>query len=146
MASRRYIARRRTRILNSPRLNLITSLCPDCSWSMPVGKSPSYVLPASFRSTSINTLTQARGAVIGALSAANTTFCTPIELRQSLKLGDGTANPYIKRSPVLVSYAEGLTKIPVPEALSEPEAASLFNVWMKDRAISRGTRCLFSIF
>ncbi|KAF9785172.1 mitochondrial ribosomal death-associated protein 3-domain-containing protein [Thelephora terrestris] len=79
----------------------------------------------------------ARGAVIGALSASNTTFSAPIELRESLKLGNGTANSYIKRSPVLVSYAEGLTKITVPEALSEREAASLFDVWMKDKAISR---------
>jgi len=79
----------------------------------------------------------ARGAVVGALSASNTTFNTPIELQESLKLDNGTVGPYTKRSPVLMSYAEGLMKIPVPEALSEPEAASLFDVWMKDRAISR---------
>lgn len=65
-------------------------------------------------------------------------FSAPIELRESLKLGDGTASPYIKRSPVLASYAEGLTKVPVPESLKVPEAASLFDVWMKDKAISRG--------
>jgi hypothetical protein len=109
---------------------------------MPVGKSLSYVLLALFHSNCFDRFTQARGAVIGALSASNTTFSTPIELRESLKVGNGTANSYIKRSPVLVSYTEGLTKITVPEALSEREAASLFDVWMKDKAISRGTRCL----
>lgn len=89
---------------------------------------------------------QARGAVLGALSAANTTFSAPIELRESLKLSDGTASPYIKRSPVLASYAEGLTKVPVPESLGVPEAAALFDVWMKDKAIPRGTQHLFSGF
>jgi small subunit ribosomal protein S29 len=81
---------------------------------------------------------QARGAVLGAVSAANTTFGSPIELLESLELSDGTASPYIKRSPVLASYAKGLTKIPVPESLGVPEAASLFDVWMKDKTISRG--------
>lgn len=77
---------------------------------------------------------------MGALSTANTTFGAPIELRESLKLEVGTASPYVKRSSVLVSYAEGLTKIAVPESLAMPEAACLFDVWMKDRAIPRGTQ------
>ena len=69
---------------------------------------------------------------------STTTFGVPIELKESLKLGHGTASPYIKRSRELVSYAEGLTNIPVPESLAVPEAASVFDVWMKDKAISRG--------
>jgi len=69
---------------------------------------------------------------------STTTFGAPIELKESLKLGHGTASPYIKRSRELVSYAEGLTNIPVPESLAVPEAASVFEVWMKDKAISRG--------
>lgn len=85
---------------------------------------------------------QARGAVLGALSIANTTFSTPIELQESLGLSGGTASPYIKRSPELASYAEGLTNIPVPESLGVSEAASLFDVWMKDKAISRGAHRL----
>jgi small subunit ribosomal protein S29 len=83
---------------------------------------------------------QARGAVLGALSMANTTFGAPIELRESLKLGHGTAGPYTKRSSVLASYAEGLTNVPVPESLAVPEAASVFDIWMKDKAIPRGAR------
>ena len=73
---------------------------------------------------------------------ANTTFSAPIELQESLKLSDGTVSPYIKRSPELTSYAEGLTNIPVPESLGVSEAASLFDVWMKDQAISRGAHHL----
>ncbi|KAF9650118.1 hypothetical protein BDM02DRAFT_3155015 [Thelephora ganbajun] len=78
----------------------------------------------------------ARGAVLGALSTANTTFSVPVELQESLKLNHGTTSPYIKRSQELISYAEGLTNVPVPETLGVPEAASLFDVWMKDKAIS----------
>lgn len=88
---------------------------------------------------------QARGAVLGALSTANTTFSAPIELRESLKLSRGTAGSYTKRTPELVSYAEGLTNIPVPESLRVSEAASLFDVWMKDRAISRGAHRIFHL-
>jgi len=87
--------------------------------------------------------TQARGAVLGALSTANTTFSAPIELQESLKLSDGTASPYIKRSSELISYAEGLTNIPVPESLGVSEAAALFDIWTKDKAISCGARHLF---
>lgn len=68
----------------------------------------------------------------------NTTFGAPVELQESLKLGHGTTSPYIKRSPELVSYAEGLTNVRIPESLAVPEAASVFDVWMKDRAISSG--------
>ena len=69
---------------------------------------------------------------------ANTTFNAPLELRESLKLGHGMTGPYTKRSPELASYAEGLTNIPVWGSLSVPEAASVFDVWMKDKAISSG--------
>ena len=58
-------------------------------------------------------------------------------------MSDGTTSPYIKRSTELISYAEGLTNIPVPEALGVSEAAALFDVWTKDKAISRGARHLF---
>lgn len=103
-----------------------------------MGKSHSYVLFALFVSMLFNAPMQSRGAVLGALSMAKTTFSAPIELRESLKLGHGTGSPYIKRSPELLSYAEGLTNIRVPESFAVPEAASVFDVWMKDKAISRG--------
>lgn len=88
---------------------------------------------------------QSRGAVLGALSAASTTFSIPIELQESLKLSSRTANPYVKRSPELASYAEGLTNIRVPESLGVSEAASLFDVWMKDGAIPRGAYHIFGL-
>jgi len=88
---------------------------------------------------------QARGAVLGAISATNTTFSAPIELQESLKLSCGTVSPYINCSPELASYAEGLTNIPVPESLGVEEAASLFDVWMKDKAISHGAHRLFCL-
>lgn len=106
-------------------------------------RGPSYVLIASFGYTLFNIPTQTRGAVLGALSTANTMFSAPIELQESLKLSDGTVSPYIKRSSELVSYAEGLTNIPVPESLGVSEAAALFDIWTKDKAISRGARHLF---
>jgi len=64
---------------------------------------------------------------------------------KQLKLSDGTASLYIKRSPEPVSYAEGSTNIPVPEFLGVSGTASLFDVRMKDKAISRGAHRLFCL-
>lgn len=108
-----------------------------------MGKRPSYVLHAFFGSTFFDAPVQARGAVLGALSTANTTFSAPIELQESLKLSYGTASPYIKRSTELMSYAEGLRNVPVPGSLGVSEAASLFDVWMKDQAIPHGAQHFF---
>jgi len=77
----------------------------------------------------------ARGAVLGAISTSHTTFQTPIELKESLSLSCGPISPYVERSPELVAYARGLTRISVPENLNVKEAASLFDVWMKDKAL-----------
>jgi len=79
----------------------------------------------------------ARGAILGAFSSTNATFSAPVELQESLRLGSETASPYIKRSLEIASYAEGLTNVPVPESFTVSEAASLFDVWMKDGAIPR---------
>ena len=106
-----------------------------------MGKSPSYV-SLRIRGFIVNVPTRARGAVLGALSTANKAFCTPIELQESLKTSCGATSPYTERSTELVSYAEGLTNVPVSETLAVSEAASLFNVWMEDKAISRGARHL----
>jgi len=77
----------------------------------------------------------AKGAFVGAISHANTEYQTPLELQEALDLSLGPNSPYIKRSPELVSYAAGLTKIQVPDQLNLKEAASLFEVWMKDKAL-----------
>jgi small subunit ribosomal protein S29 len=36
---------------------------------------------------------------------------------------------------VLKGYTKGLQAVQVPDQLSVPEAAALFEVWMKDRAL-----------
>lgn len=66
----------------------------------------------------------------------NTTFPLPLELREALSLEhDRPYGPYVKRQPELVEYAHGLERLAVPGSLSVPEAASVFEVWMKDRAV-----------
>ena len=79
---------------------------------------------------------QARGAVFGALSTGNTQFQLPIELREALGLpSDRPIGPYVKRSPPLVEYAQGLQNLPVPPSFSVNEAASIFEVWMQNNAL-----------
>ena len=79
---------------------------------------------------------QKRGAVLGALSGSDTRFRLPLELSEALGLPfDGPSGPYVRRKPELVEYSKGLTNIPVPAQLQVNEAASLFEVWMKDKAL-----------
>lgn len=72
-------------------------------------------------------------------------YRTPLELEEALDLSPGPNSPYLKRSPELVGYAQGLTKVPVPEQLNLKEAASLFDVWMKDRALVGGKHTAFCV-
>jgi len=76
-----------------------------------------------------------KGAFIGAISNANTEYQAPVELQEALDISPGPNSPYLKRSSELVSYAAGLTKVVVPDQLNLKEASSLFEVWMKDRAL-----------
>ncbi|KAG1762114.1 mitochondrial ribosomal death-associated protein 3-domain-containing protein [Suillus occidentalis] len=48
---------------------------------------------------------------------------------------DRPYGPYVKRQPELVDHAHGLERLAVPASLSVPEAASVFELWMKDRAV-----------
>jgi small subunit ribosomal protein S29 len=67
---------------------------------------------------------------------SNTTFPLPLELREALSLDyDRPYGSYVKRSSELVKYAHRLEKLTVPSSLTVPEAASVFDVWMKDRAV-----------
>jgi small subunit ribosomal protein S29 len=84
---------------------------------------------------------QARGAVIGATTASDPLFKAPPELRQALGLDDQPPDPYTKMSSALKEYTAGLRSITVPDKLSVVEAAALFEVWMKDRALHSGTHC-----
>ncbi|EGN95341.1 hypothetical protein SERLA73DRAFT_95973 [Serpula lacrymans var. lacrymans S7.3] len=79
----------------------------------------------------------ARGAFMGALSSTDTTFKLPLELREALGLPhDQPSGPYIKRSEALTHYARGLKALAVPDMLTVSEAASLFEIWMKDKALT----------
>ena len=75
--------------------------------------------------------------MLGALSCSDTRFGTPLELAESLNIPyNGPSSPYVQRKPELVEYAKGLKTIPVPARLQVDEAASIFEVWMQDKALS----------
>ncbi|KIM55738.1 hypothetical protein SCLCIDRAFT_1220905 [Scleroderma citrinum Foug A] len=81
--------------------------------------------------------TFARGAVLGALSGTDTTFRLPLELAEALGLPPvSDSGPYAKRSCELQDYAKGLSPVAVPDALTVQEAAELFDIWSRDRALS----------
>ncbi|RDB15895.1 37S ribosomal protein S23, mitochondrial [Hypsizygus marmoreus] len=78
----------------------------------------------------------AKGAFLGALTTSDTNYKTPLELRDALGLPEEhAASPYHKRSQALAEYTHGLQALNVPDQMSVAEAASLFEVWMKDRAL-----------
>lgn len=82
---------------------------------------------------------QARGIVVGATSMSETRFHPAIELTEALGLKFARpSSPYVKRTPEFVDYAQGLRNFPVPEKLSIEEAATIFDMWMKDNALSIG--------
>ncbi|GJE90341.1 hypothetical protein PsYK624_064720 [Phanerochaete sordida] len=77
-----------------------------------------------------------RGAVLGAVSTTHTRFQMPLELREALKIPhDRPVSPYLRREPELVRYASGLQNIPMPSSFQVEEAASLFEIWAKDKAM-----------
>jgi small subunit ribosomal protein S29 len=83
---------------------------------------------------------QARGAVLGAVSSTNPQFMVPLELREALAVENGqpAIGGRVPRSKTLQDYARGLRNIAVPAQLSVDEAATLFEVWMKDKALYGG--------
>jgi small subunit ribosomal protein S29 len=73
---------------------------------------------------------------MGAISASDPLFQTPIELREALDLPDDRPTGQIsKSSTTLKVYTQGLRPLVVPSQLSVDEAASLFEVWMKGKAL-----------
>jgi small subunit ribosomal protein S29 len=79
-----------------------------------------------------------RGAVLGAINSSDPVYKTSLELSEALNLPTSSnvnAGPYAKRSAALQEYAKGIRSLPVPERLAVSEAASLFEVWMKDKAL-----------
>ncbi|KAI0085775.1 mitochondrial ribosomal death-associated protein 3-domain-containing protein [Irpex rosettiformis] len=77
------------------------------------------------------------GAVLGALTTANSEFRVPLELQEALGLTpDVPSGPYIRRKPELVEYAKGLQNIALPSQMSIAEAAALYELWGKEKVLN----------
>ncbi|KAH9975748.1 mitochondrial ribosomal death-associated protein 3-domain-containing protein [Lactifluus volemus] len=78
----------------------------------------------------------ARGAVVGALSLSDKTYSLSPELRYALHLQSWLQpSPYLKVAPEITTFTRGIQILKVPEKLSVNEAASLFEVWNKNRTL-----------
>ncbi|KAL0953378.1 hypothetical protein HGRIS_004618 [Hohenbuehelia grisea] len=81
----------------------------------------------------------ARGAVLGAINASDPSYAIPLELREALSLPHTRPpSPYDTRSRTLIEYTDGLRPLAVPDKLSVNEAASIYEIWMKDKAFDSG--------
>jgi len=77
-----------------------------------------------------------KGAFLGAVSSSDPLYRVPLELQDVLGIeNDRPISPYQKRSQALLKYAEGLRPFAVPEKLQLNEASTLFELWMKDKAL-----------
>ena len=81
-----------------------------------------------------NTVTQKRGAFIGAVAPSLTHFPIPLELKRQLS-PEESSSPYTKTLPGMIEYAKGLKSFKVPEKLEYTEASAIFELWMKDGAL-----------
>jgi hypothetical protein len=75
---------------------------------------------------------------VGALSLYHTSFPVGTELYEALDLDlthGKRPDSYSKRSDVLQHYCQGLQAFRTPSRLDIQEAAGIFDVWMKDRAL-----------
>ncbi|CAE6417831.1 unnamed protein product [Rhizoctonia solani] len=80
--------------------------------------------------------TLARGAIVGALSSTDPRFIAPLPLKEALGiLEPGTASPYERRSKSIAFYASGVKGLPVPSKMQLSEAASMFDIWVKNNAL-----------
>ena len=78
---------------------------------------------------------KARGAFIGALSLSDKTYSPSQELRYALGLQPWLRpSPYVKVAPEITSLTRGIQVMKVPEKLNVNEAASLFEVWNKNKS------------
>jgi small subunit ribosomal protein S29 len=78
---------------------------------------------------------KARGAFIGALSLSDKTYGLSQELRYALGLQPWLRpSTYVKVAPEITSFTRGLQIVEVPEKLNVNEAASLFEVWNKNKS------------
>ncbi|KAH8105549.1 mitochondrial ribosomal death-associated protein 3-domain-containing protein [Phellopilus nigrolimitatus] len=82
-----------------------------------------------------------RGAVIGALSSSLSQYPITRELQQALQRSaedserGQISDPYTKVIAGMVEYSQGLSPFEVPGKLEYAEAAALFEIWMRDKAL-----------
>jgi len=77
----------------------------------------------------------ARGAVVGALSLSDKTYGLSQELRYALGLQPWLQpSPYLKVAPEITAFTKGIQLVNVPEKLNVNEAASLFDLWNKNKS------------
>ena len=77
--------------------------------------------------------------VLGALSMQNKAYRAPLPLQEALGLQpDVPSGPYAYREPAYVEYAKGLRNFAVPERLTVKEAASMFDLWHKEKILHLG--------
>jgi len=94
-------------------------------------------IPRMFLEFASGKRTFGQGAVLGAITSSDSQFPISNELIRAL----GTEryhpmSPYDKMNKTLVEYAQGLKNLEVPSKFTLQEASSMFEVWMKDRALS----------
>jgi small subunit ribosomal protein S29 len=78
---------------------------------------------------------KARGAVVGALSLSDKTYGLSQELRYALGLQQWLQpSPYLQVAPEITAFTRGIQLVNVPEKLNVNEAASLFEVWNKNKS------------
>ncbi|KAI9464801.1 mitochondrial ribosomal death-associated protein 3-domain-containing protein [Russula earlei] len=78
----------------------------------------------------------ARGAVVGALSLSDKTYSLSQELRHALGLQPWLRpSPYLRVAPEITTFTRGVQVVKVPEELNVNEAATLFEVWNKNRSL-----------
>ncbi|KAJ1306829.1 hypothetical protein OPQ81_007814 [Rhizoctonia solani] len=76
------------------------------------------------------------GAVVGAISTTDPRFLAPLPLKEALGIVQpGTMSPYERRNKDIVFYASGIKGLPVPSKMQLGEAASMFDVWVKNNVL-----------
>ncbi|GAB1518251.1 hypothetical protein RhiTH_001310 [Rhizoctonia solani] len=78
----------------------------------------------------------AKGAVVGALSSTDARFLAPLPLKEGLGIIEpGSVSPYEHRNKDVAFYASGVQGLSVPYKMQLSEAASMFDIWVKNNVL-----------
>ncbi|KAF8738924.1 DNA-(apurinic or apyrimidinic site) lyase, partial [Rhizoctonia solani] len=78
----------------------------------------------------------AKGAVVGALSSTDARFLAPLPLKEALGVVEpGSVSPYEHRNKDVAFYASGVQGLSVPYKMQLSEAASMFDIWVKNNVL-----------